>query len=62
MTAETLKERIANAQKKIATKQGTIEKKLNLIEKKKQKLIKLGVKDPDNKTVDDVREIGRAHV
>lgn len=55
MTAETLKERIANAQKKIATKQGTIEKKLNLIEKKKKKLIQLGVADPENTTVDEVR-------
>ena len=58
MTAETLKERIANAQKKIATKQGTIDKKLKLIEKKMQKLIQLGVADQDSTTMDDVRSTG----
>lgn len=57
MKINTLKERIEKATQKIEKKQNTIIKKTAQIEKKYKALEKLGVEDPSNKNVDDLRSI-----
>lgn len=57
MKIQTLRDRIEKATQKIEKKKNTINKKTAQIEKKYKALEKLGVNDPSNKNVEDLRSI-----